>query len=292
MTAQHRVTNEGASVTPEMGTNMPRADIGQGGLAQVAATDATVLIVGERGVGHAQVARTVHHLSPRREFPFEEVDCSLPLDRLDAELFGRDAFRDPGPTMRGKLLLADRGTIFLDEITALPSSVQGKLLQVLQESRVPALALHAGDDVCIDVRVVAGTHKDFRALVERGGFRQDLYYRLNVLRVNVRPLRQRREEIPELVGRFLSKYAVRYGRPVRELSALTIGRLVGHPWPGNLSELENLVERIVVLDSEEWVPHELRSSLEQARHMGLDIEDIKPSHGHAGKGRRRPGHAA
>jgi DNA-binding NtrC family response regulator len=284
MAAQQRVTNEGDSMTPEMGTNMPRADIGNGGLAQVAATDATVLIVGERGVGHAQVARTVHHLSPRREFPFEEVDCSLPLDRLDAELFGRDALRDPGPPMRGKLFLADRGTIFLDEITALPSSLQGKLLQVVQEAKIPVL--HGGDDVCVDVRVVAGTHKDFRALVEQGGFRQDLYYRLNVLRVSVRPLRQRREEIPALVAHFLAKYAARYGRPIRDLSALTIGRLVAHPWPGNLSELENLVERTVVLDSEEWVPDELRSSLEQARHMGLDTEDIKPSRGHPGKGRR------
>jgi DNA-binding NtrC family response regulator len=291
MAAQRYATNKGDSMTPDMGTNIPRADIGNGALAQVAATDATVLIVGERGVGHAQVARTVHHLSPRRDFPFEEVDCSLPPDRLDAELFGRDAFRDPGPPMLGKLFLADRGTIFLDEITALPSSLQGKLLQVLQEAKVPAL--HGGDDVCVDVRLVAGTHKDFRALVEQGGFRQDLYYRLNVLRVNVRPLRQRHEEIPGLVAHFLAKYAARYGRPVRELSALTVGRLVAHPWPGNLSELENLVERIVVLDSEDWVPDELQSSLQQARHMGLDTDEIKPSRGHAGKGRRgRPGRAA
>src|SRR5207237_5289722 len=107
----HYVTNEGDPMTPEMGTNVPHADVRNGALAQVAATDATVLIVGERGVGHAQVARTVHHLSPRRDFPFEVVDCTLPPERLDAELFGRDAFRDPGPTMRGKLFLADRGTI-------------------------------------------------------------------------------------------------------------------------------------------------------------------------------------
>jgi DNA-binding NtrC family response regulator len=291
MAAQHYVTNEGDSMTPEMGTNVPHADVRNGALAQVAATDATVLIVGERGVGHAQVARTVHHLSPRRDFPFEVVDCTLPPDRLDAELFGRDAFRDPGPIMRGKLFLADRGTIFLDEITALPSSLQGKLLQVLQDARAPVP--HGGEEACVDVRVVAGTHKDFRALVEQGGFRQDLYYRLNVLRVNVRPLRQRREEIPALVTHFLTKYAARYGRLIRDLSALTMGRLVAYPWPGNLSELENLVERIVVLDSDDWVPDELHSSLEQARHMGLDTEEIKPSRGHSAKGRRgRPGRAA
>jgi DNA-binding NtrC family response regulator len=275
-------------MTTEIGT---QAEISNGGLVQVAASDATVLIAGERGVGHALVARHLHQLSGRRLAPFEEVDCSLPVDRLDVELFGRADFQDSGSLTRGKLCLADGGTILLAEVTELPAALQGKLLQVLQEGSVPDLN---GDDIAIDVRVMAATHKDFRVLVEQGRFRQDLYYRLNVLRVNVRPLRQRREDIPGLVRHFLAKYAARYGRPVRELSPQTLRHLVEHPWPGNLSELENLVERIVVLDGEdeERVRDELRASLTEASHMGIEPDQTRSSRGQSTKGRgRRPGAA-
>ncbi len=274
-------------MTTELGM---QAEIANGGLVQVAASDATVLIAGERGVGHALVARHLHQLSRRTDGPFEEVDCSLPAELLDVELFGRDVFRESGPPSRGKLALADRGTIFLSEITELPPALQGKLLRVLKDGRVPDFN---GEDLAIDVRVIAATHKDFRRLVEQGRFRQDLYYRLNVLRVNVRPLRQRREDLPTLVRHFLAKYSARYGRAVRDVTPETLQHLVEHAWPGNLSELENLVERIVVLDSEDWVPAELRASLAEASQMGMEPQQTKSSRGPSGKGRgRRPDRAA
>jgi DNA-binding NtrC family response regulator len=228
----------------------------EGAIEQVAASDATVLILGERGVGHEEVARTVHRLSSRRDRPYAEVNCAVPVERLDQELFGeRRRGGALGRGAPGKLVSAHTGTIFLDDVGELPSAVQRKLLLVLQERQVTQAG--ADEPVTVDVRVIAATRRDLRPQVEGGSFRQDLYYRLNVLRLYVRPLRQRRDEIPELARYYLDKYCRRHGRPGRVLSAATLDRLMRHHWPGNLSELENLMERVVVLDSEHIVAQEL-----------------------------------
>jgi DNA-binding NtrC family response regulator len=236
----------------------------EGAIEQVAACDATVLILGERGVGHEEVARTVHRLSARRDRPYEEVNCTVPVERLDQELFG-DSRRSPSGARGtpGKLVLAHTGTIFLDDVGELPPAVQRKLLLVLQERQVTQAG--ADEPVTVDVRVIAATRRDLRPQVEGGSFRQDLYYRLNVLRLYVRPLRQRRDEIPELARFYLDKYSRRHGRPGRVLSPSTLERLMRHQWPGNLSELENLMERVVVLDTEDVVTQELDGAPEPSR---------------------------
>jgi transcriptional regulator with PAS, ATPase and Fis domain len=160
----------------------------------------------------------------------------------------------------GKLVLAHTGTIFLDDVGELPPAVQRKLLLVLQERQVTQAG--ADEPVTVDVRVIAATRRDLRPHVGSGTFRQDLYYRLNVLRLYVRPLRQRRDEIPALARYYLDKYARRYDRAGRVLSPATLERLMRHPWPGNLSELENLMERVVVLDDENVVAQELDGAAE------------------------------
>jgi DNA-binding NtrC family response regulator len=189
------------------------------------------------------------------------VNCTAPVERLDHELFG-DGRRSP-PGVRGaagKLVLAHKGTIFLDDVGELPPAVQRKLLLVLQERQVTQAG--ADEPVTVDVRVIAATRRDLRPHVGSGTFRQDLYYRLNVLRLYVRPLRQRRDEIPALARYYLDKYARRYDRAGRVLSPATLERLMRHPWPGNLSELENLMERVVVLDDENVVAQELDGAAE------------------------------
>jgi DNA-binding NtrC family response regulator len=188
----------------------------------------------------------------------------VPVERLDHELFG-DSRRGPSGTRgtAGKLVLAHTGTIFLDDVGELPPAVQRKLLLVLQERQVTQAG--ADEPITVDVRVIAATRRDLRPQVESGSFRQDLYYRLNVLRLYVRPLRQRRDEIPELARFYLDKYSRRHGRPGRVLSPATLERLMRHQWPGNLSELENLMERVVVLDTEDVVAQELDGAPEPAR---------------------------
>ena len=236
----------------------------EGAIEQVAASDATVLILGERGVGHEEVARTVHRLSVRRDRPYEEVNCAVPLERLDHELFGDSRRSSSGARgTPGKLVLAHTGTIFLDDVGELPPAIQRKLLLVLQERQVTQAG--ADEPVTVDVRVIAATRRDLRPQVEGGSFRQDLYYRLNVLRLYVRPLRQRRDEIPELARFYLDKYSRRHGRADRVLSPSTLERLMRHHWPGNLSELENLMERVVVLDTEDVVAQELDGTPEAPR---------------------------
>lgn len=244
-----------------------------GAIEQVAASDATVLILGERGVGHEEVARTVHRLSSRRDRPYEEVNCAVPVERLDQELFGDSRRGASGVrSTPGKLVLAHTGTIFLDDVGELPAAVQRKLLLVLQERQVTQAG--ADEPVTVDVRVIAATRRDLRPQVEGGSFRQDLYYRLNVLRLYVRPLRQRRDEIPQLARYYLDKYCRRHGRAARVLSPEALDRLVRHHWPGNLSELENLMERVVVLDSEHVVAQELDGAPDASR--PADVTATRP----------------
>jgi two-component system response regulator AtoC len=243
------------SDTVMVGPSM-RALIGM--IEQAAATDATVLVWGESGVGKELVARMVHDRSARCNGPFVKVNCAaLPLELLESELFGyeRGAFTGAHRQKPGKYELAHGGTICLDEMGEMPLPLQAKLLHVLQDGRFSRLG--GGVDIRADARVVALTNKDLGKLVERGQFREDLYYRLNVVKLHVPPLRERRQAIPILVDYFLSKYSEQYGREFTPLSDETTRRFMQHSWPGNIRELENLVKRIVVLRSEQPVLEEL-----------------------------------
>jgi two-component system response regulator AtoC len=238
--------------------NSPRMKAIKEMIDQVADTDATVLVWGESGVGKELVARAIHDCSPRRERPFVKVNCAaLPLELLESELFGyeRGAFTGAHKRKPGKFELADGGTIFLDEIGEMPLPLQAKLLHVLQDREFARLG--GGSDIKVDVRVVVSTNKDLEKAVAQGVFREDLYYRLNVVNILVPPLRERPEEIPILTEHFCQKYTRQYNRQRVHLSRELLERFLAHPWPGNVRELENLVKRIVVLESEEFVAHEL-----------------------------------
>jgi two-component system response regulator AtoC len=227
---------------------------------QVADTDATVLVWGESGVGKELVARAIHECSPRRERAFVKVNCAaLPLELLESELFGyeKGAFTGAHRRKPGKFELADGGTIFLDEIGEMPLPLQAKLLHVLQDREFSRLG--SGQDIRVDVRVVASTNKDLERAVAQGAFREDLYYRLNVVNIHVPPLRERPEEIPILAEHFWQKYSRQYNRQGAHLSRDLLERFQTYSWPGNVRELENLVKRIVVLESEEFVTHELQA---------------------------------
>jgi len=195
---------------------------------------------------------------------------------LESELFGyeRGAFTGAHRHKPGKFELADTGTIFLDEIGELPLPLQAKLLHVLQDGEFSRLG--GREDLRVDVRVIACTNKDLGQAVASGTFREDLYYRLNVLNFHIPPLRERREEIPILVEHFLGRYAQQYGRPRRALSADTMQRFLDYSWPGNIRELENLVKRIVVLDTEEWVAEELASRQRQPLSPPLSTAPPRP----------------
>src|SRR5262245_14733132 len=228
---------------------------------RVAPTDATVLVWGESGVGKELVARTLHDSSPRREHAFVKVNCAaLPLELLESELFGyeRGAFTGAHRQKPGKFELAHSGTIFLDEIGEMPLPLQAKLLQVLQDRQFSRLG--SRHDVRVDVRVVAATNLDLGQLALRGRFREDLFHRLNVVTIHVPPLRDRPEEIAVLADHFIRRYCAQYGRSYRPVGAATLTHFLAYPWPGNVRELENAIKRIVLLESEAWVPEELVQS--------------------------------
>src|SRR5262245_1481535 len=225
---------------------------------RVAGTDATVLVWGESGVGKELVTRAIHDKSPRRDRPFVKVNCAaLPLELLESELFGyeRGAFTGAHRQKPGKFELANTGTIFLDEIGEMPMPVQAKLLQVLQDREFSRLGSQS--DIRVDVRVIAATNKNLARLVQQGSFREDLYYRLNVLNIHVPPLRERQEEIPVLVEYFLDVYSREYGRARGEVSAETMQLFMDYGWRGNVRELENIIKRIVALGNDTQVVLEL-----------------------------------
>ena len=213
----------------------------------VADTDATVLIRGESGVGKDLVARALHAASARRGGPFVKVNCAaIPPGLLESELFGHEkgAFTGAHRRKPGQFEYANKGTIYLDEIAELPQALQAKLLHVLQDFRFARVGGHAVIDV--DARVIAATNRDLEHAMTRGEFREDLYYRLNVVEIRIPPLRERREEIPLLVASFLARFNAQYGRTKR-LSPETLTRLMEHAWSGNVRELENVIRRMVVL---------------------------------------------
>jgi DNA-binding NtrC family response regulator len=215
---------------------------------QIAPVSSTVLIEGESGTGKELVARAIHRLSPRRNQPFIAVNVgALPETLLESELFGHEkgAFTGAAERRIGRFELADEGTLFLDEIGDIPAATQVKLLRVLEEREITRVG--GSMPIRVNVRVVAATNQPLRESVESGAFRSDLYYRLNVLRVYLPPLRERREDIPLLVRRFVREFAKEHDRPFRGISAEVMQLLVDYQWPGNVRELRNLLESMVVL---------------------------------------------
>jgi two-component system response regulator AtoC len=218
-------------------------------IAKVAGTDVTVLVVGESGVGKELVAHALHQAPPRASHPFLKVNCAaLPEDLLESELFGRErgAFTGAYREKPGKFELARHGTIFLDEIGEIPLRIQAKLLHILQDGEFARVGgeriLHA------DVRVIAATNRDLQTAIRAGRFREDLYYRLNVIAIRVPPLRDRPGEIPVLADHFLRRFNTEHGRSVA-MSSATLRTFTGYQWPGNVRELESAVKRLVVLGS-------------------------------------------
>jgi len=216
--------------------------------AQVAPSDATVLILGESGTGKELIARAIHEESKRREGPFVKVDCTaLPEGLLESELFGHEkgAFTDAVAEKPGRFELAHGGTLFLDEVAELPQSLQAKLLRVLQERAFERVG--GNRTISVDVRILAATNRDLAKALKASQFREDLYYRLNVVPVVVPPLRRRPEDILPLAAHFLQHFGTRYGKAVPGLSPEAATLLRRHPWPGNVRELEHVIERAVIL---------------------------------------------
>jgi DNA-binding NtrC family response regulator len=214
----------------------------------VAATSATVLLAGENGTGKEIVARAIHEESPRRDAPFVAVSCAaLPESLVESELFGHEkgAFTGAAGARKGRFELADGGTLFLDEIGELSQAIQVKLLRVLQEREFERLG--GTKTLNVDIRLIAASNRDLEAEVEAGRFRQDLFYRLNVVPLRLPALRERREDIPVLAAHFAAKCAAKHSRPTPALDPALLEALSEYDWPGNVRELENLIERLVVL---------------------------------------------
>ncbi|WP_022856027.1 sigma-54 interaction domain-containing protein [Thermodesulfobacterium thermophilum] len=223
---------------------------------KVAPSSSTVLILGESGTGKEVLAKYIHFNS-KRQGPFVAINCAaIPEELLEAELFGyeKGAFTGAIKTKPGKFEIANKGTLFLDEIGDLSAKLQAKLLRVLQERQVERLG--AEQPIKVDVRIIAATNKDLEKEVEAGRFREDLFYRLNVIPIKIPPLRKRKEDIVLLANFFLKKVCEREGVPLKRLSEKPVQRLLDYRWPGNVRELENLVERLVILTDKEIIEPE------------------------------------
>jgi two-component system, NtrC family, response regulator len=245
---------------------------------KAAPTKATVLILGESGTGKELIAQALHEESPRRAHPFIKVSCAaLSETLLESELFGheRGSFTGAIGRREGRFELADGGTLFLDEIGEIPLSTQVKLLRALQQREFERVG--GTDTLKVDVRVIAATNRDLTMEVKAGRFREELFYRLNVVTITLPPLRKRKGDIPALVSHFIDKYAQSYGKPVRQLGPGTLTALLAHEWPGNVRELENAIERAVVLSREgELTLEDLPSSLRGARPRLPAVSYIAP----------------
>ncbi len=244
-------------------------------IVKVAKSDATVLIRGESGTGKELVARAIHYNSARAEKPLVEVSCaSFPETLLESELFGyeRGAFTGAVGRKAGRFELANTGTIFLDEIGEITASVQTKLLRVLQEREISRLG--STESIKVDVRVITATNRDLEQALREGSFREDLYYRLNVIPIFLPPLRERREDIPLLIDHFIRKFTRINRKPMMRMSDEALQMCMDHEWPGNVRELENAIENAVVLgEGEEILPEHLPISLKARKVMvsGMDL---------------------
>ena len=227
-------------------------------VGQVAPSRSTVLLQGESGTGKELIAKAIHLNSPRRDRPFVPVNTgSTPPDLLESTLFGhvKGAFTSAIASKKGLFEIADRGTLFLDEIGTMGLDTQSKILRVLQDRKF----MHLGgvNEIQVDVRIIAATNVDLKQQVREGKFREDLFYRLNVITIDLPPLRQRKEDIPLLAAFFLDKYSRENGRPIRRLAPEALRPLVAYSWPGNVRELENVIERAVVLSTDVGIGPEL-----------------------------------
>jgi len=223
-------------------------------IAAISDTDANVLIQGDTGTGKELVAKAIHYNSPRRDKPFVKVDCAaLAETLLESELFGhvKGAYTGATRDREGRFRMADGGTIFLDEVGNIAQPIQVKLLRVLQDSEFEPVG---GDhSIRVDVRILAATNQDLAQLIEKGAFRRDLFYRINVVRVVLPPLRERRDDVPLLAQHFMEVFREKNGRNVQNLSPAAINKLQAYEWPGNVRELENLMERAVILSRGEII---------------------------------------
>jgi formate hydrogenlyase transcriptional activator len=238
--------------------NSPALELVLEQVERVASTDSTVLIQGETGTGKELIARAIHNISARYGRSFVKLNCAaIPLDLLESELFGHEkgAFTGAIAQKVGRFEMADKGTLFLDEVGDIPLALQPKLLRVLQEQEFERLGSTRTHQV--DVRLVAATNRDLMNMVKRGEFRIDLYYRLNVFPVTLPPLRERREDIPDLVAHFVDIYSRRMDKQIDEIPAETLSALRSYPWPGNIRELQNIIERAVILSNDGVLPNPL-----------------------------------
>lgn len=249
---------------------------------QVAPTDSTVLIQGETGTGKELISRAIHNLSMRCGHPFIKLNCAaIPFDLLESELFGHEkgAFTGAIAQKIGRFETANKGTLFLDEVGDIPLALQPKLLRVLQEQEFERLGGTRTHQV--DVRLVAATHRNLVDMVKRNEFRSDLYYRLNVFPIPLPPLRERREDIPALVEHYVEIYARRMGRQIEHIPPETMSALTSYQWPGNIRELQNFIERSVILTSGNALhpPLEsLRSTAEPESLGPITLEDAERDH--------------
>jgi two-component system, NtrC family, nitrogen regulation response regulator NtrX len=266
---QRRLQDENQTLRSELihryqviGESVPMKALRQQ-IAVTAPTNGRVLIYGESGTGKELVARALHANSQRNKGPFVEVSCAaIPEDLIESELFGhvKASFSNATEDKTGKFLKADGGTLFLDEVGDMSHRTQSKVLRVLEEQRVEPIG--SNQTLRVDVRVIAATNKNLEQEIARGAFRQDLFYRLNVIPFHVPPLRDRKEDIPVLARFFLNEFSTEYGKKTRELSDGALEILVRYPWPGNVRELKNLVERLVIVCPQARIePHHLPPEL-------------------------------
>jgi two-component system, NtrC family, response regulator HydG len=223
-------------------------------MAMIAPSEATVLITGESGTGKELIAKSIHHNSPRKDHPLVVVNCAaLTETLLESELFGHEkgAFTGADRRREGRFMQADKGTIFLDEIGETSAAMQARLLRVIQEREIQRVG--GEETISVDVRIIAATNRNLEEEVKNGAFREDLFYRLNVVTLHIPPLRERHEDIPLLAQHFLEKYSDKNHKKVKGFSPLAMDMLLKYPWPGNVRELENTIERAVILLPDDYI---------------------------------------
>ena len=248
----------------------------------VATTDSTVLIRGESGTGKELVARAIHNISNRNKLALVKVNCAaLPSELIESELFGHEkgAFTGAVNNRKGRFELADKGTIFLDEIGELPMELQAKLLRAIQEGEFERLG--GERTLKVDARIIATTNRNLEEAISKNQFREDLYYRLNVYPIECPPLRERQEDIPLLVQHFLKKYGPAFGKKIDSVPTSVMEKLMSYHWPGNIRELENIVERSMIISSRgklelgDWFESKGKAF---GDHQLISLEDIERGH--------------
>jgi formate hydrogenlyase transcriptional activator len=248
-------------------------------IEQVAATDSTVLLLGETGTGKEVFASRIHALGSRRHRPMIRVNCAaIPATLIESELFGREKGAFTGALARqvGRFELADKATIFLDEIGDLPLDVQVKLLRVLEEGQIERLGSPRA--ITVDARIIAATHQDLQQRIADGAFREDLFYRLNVFPIRVPPLRERIEEIPHLVSQFVEEFSKTFGKRIESISTDSIRALQQYPWPGNIRELRNIVERATIVSTGPRLTIPVPPASNTAARRSLKLVDVERQH--------------